>query len=76
MLVRGFRGCRGLVIGDVMLAVFERAQATRLAPDTPAPVVGLVPERHRLGPHLPLLDIGLQRPAEDDLDLLEGSTRR
>src|SRR5215213_11579748 len=39
MLVRSFRGRRCLVIGDVMLDVFERGQATRLAPDAPAPVV-------------------------------------
>jgi D-beta-D-heptose 7-phosphate kinase/D-beta-D-heptose 1-phosphate adenosyltransferase len=38
-LVRGFKGRRCLVIGDVMLDVFERGQAERLAPDTPAPVV-------------------------------------
>jgi D-beta-D-heptose 7-phosphate kinase / D-beta-D-heptose 1-phosphate adenosyltransferase len=37
--VRGFKGCRCLVIGDVMLDVFERGRAERLAPDTPAPVV-------------------------------------
>ena len=39
MLVRSFRGRRCLVVGDVMLDVFERGQATRLAPDAPAPVV-------------------------------------
>jgi D-beta-D-heptose 7-phosphate kinase/D-beta-D-heptose 1-phosphate adenosyltransferase len=38
-LVRGFKGCRCLVIGDVMLDVFERGRTERLAPDTPAPVV-------------------------------------
>ena len=38
-LVRGFRGCRCLVVGDVMLDVFERGRAARLAPDAPAPVV-------------------------------------
>lgn len=38
-LVRGFKGRRCLVIGDVMLDVFERGRAERLAPDTPAPVV-------------------------------------
>lgn len=38
-LVRGFRGRRCVVIGDVMLDVFERGQAVRLAPDVPAPVV-------------------------------------
>jgi D-beta-D-heptose 7-phosphate kinase / D-beta-D-heptose 1-phosphate adenosyltransferase len=38
-LVRGFKGRRCLVIGDVMLDVFERGLAERLAPDTPAPVV-------------------------------------
>ncbi|MCA1847771.1 MAG: D-glycero-beta-D-manno-heptose 1-phosphate adenylyltransferase, partial [Actinobacteria bacterium] len=38
-LVRGFRGRRCLVVGDVMLDVFERGRAARLAPDAPAPVV-------------------------------------
>jgi len=38
-LVRGFKGRRCLVIGDVMLDVFERGRVERLAPDTPAPVV-------------------------------------
>jgi D-beta-D-heptose 7-phosphate kinase / D-beta-D-heptose 1-phosphate adenosyltransferase len=38
-LVRGFKGRRCLVIGDVMLDVFERGRAERLAPDTAAPVV-------------------------------------
>ena len=38
-LVRGFRGRRCLVIGDVMLDVFERGRAARLAPDVPAPIV-------------------------------------
>ena len=35
----GFKGRRCLVVGDVMLDVFERGRATRLAPDAPAPVV-------------------------------------
>ncbi|MBA4116616.1 MAG: hypothetical protein H0X71_09345, partial [Rubrobacter sp.] len=43
-LVRGFRGRRCLVIGDVMLDVFERGRATRLAPDAPVPVVTEVSE--------------------------------
>ena len=38
-LVRGFKGRRCLIVGDVMLDVFERGRAERLAPDTPAPVV-------------------------------------
>src|SRR5215212_1388699 len=38
-LVRGFRGRSCLVVGDVMLDVFERGRAVRLAPDVPAPVV-------------------------------------
>jgi D-beta-D-heptose 7-phosphate kinase/D-beta-D-heptose 1-phosphate adenosyltransferase len=38
-LVRGFKGRRCLVAGDVMLDVFERGRAARLAPDAPAPVV-------------------------------------
>src|SRR5918912_83574 len=38
-LVRGFKERRCLVVGDVMLDVFERGRAERLAPDTPAPVV-------------------------------------
>lgn len=38
-LVRGFRGCRCLVVGDVMLDVFEEGRANRLAPDAPAPVI-------------------------------------
>jgi D-beta-D-heptose 7-phosphate kinase/D-beta-D-heptose 1-phosphate adenosyltransferase len=38
-LVRGFRKRRCLVIGDVMLDLFEKGRATRLAPDVPAPVV-------------------------------------
>jgi D-beta-D-heptose 7-phosphate kinase/D-beta-D-heptose 1-phosphate adenosyltransferase len=38
-LVRAFRGRRCLVVGDVILDVFERGRATRLAPDVPAPVV-------------------------------------
>ncbi len=38
-LVRGYKGRRCLVIGDVMLDVFERGRAARLAPDAPAPVV-------------------------------------
>ncbi len=43
-LVRGFRGRRCLVIGDVMLDVFERGRATRLAPDAPVPVITEVSE--------------------------------
>jgi D-beta-D-heptose 7-phosphate kinase / D-beta-D-heptose 1-phosphate adenosyltransferase len=38
-LVRGYKGRRCLVVGDLMLDVFERGRATRLAPDAPAPVV-------------------------------------
>jgi D-beta-D-heptose 7-phosphate kinase/D-beta-D-heptose 1-phosphate adenosyltransferase len=38
-LARAFRGRRCLVVGDVMLDVFERGRAARLAPDTPAPVI-------------------------------------
>lgn len=38
-LVSGFRERRCLVVGDVMLDIFERGRAIRLAPDTPAPVV-------------------------------------
>ena len=38
-LVRAFRGRRCLVAGDVMLDVFERGRAEKLAPDAPAPVV-------------------------------------
>ncbi|MBV9454617.1 MAG: D-glycero-beta-D-manno-heptose 1-phosphate adenylyltransferase [Rubrobacter sp.] len=38
-LVRGFRGRRCLVVGDVMLDIFERGRAVRLAPDAPAPIV-------------------------------------
>ncbi|MDQ3965688.1 MAG: D-glycero-beta-D-manno-heptose 1-phosphate adenylyltransferase [Actinomycetota bacterium] len=39
VLVRGFRGRRCLVVGDVILDVFERGRTVRLAPDAPAPVV-------------------------------------
>jgi D-beta-D-heptose 7-phosphate kinase/D-beta-D-heptose 1-phosphate adenosyltransferase len=38
-LVRGFRGRRCLVVGDVMLDIFEKGRAVRLAPDAPAPIV-------------------------------------
>jgi D-beta-D-heptose 7-phosphate kinase/D-beta-D-heptose 1-phosphate adenosyltransferase len=38
-LVRGFRGRRCLVVGDVMLDIFERGRAVRLAPDAPAPII-------------------------------------
>jgi D-beta-D-heptose 7-phosphate kinase/D-beta-D-heptose 1-phosphate adenosyltransferase len=38
-LARAFRGRRCLVVGDVMLDVFERGRADKLAPDAPAPVV-------------------------------------
>ncbi len=38
-LVRGYKGRRCVVVGDVMLDVFERGRAIRLAPDTPAPVL-------------------------------------
>ena len=38
-LARAFRGRRCLVVGDVMLDVFERGRAAHLAPDTPAPVI-------------------------------------
>ena len=38
-LVRGYKGRRCLVVGDVMLDVFERGRAVRLAPDAPAPVL-------------------------------------
>ena len=38
-LVRAFRGRRCVVIGDVMLDVFERGRAIRLTPDAPVPVV-------------------------------------
>ena len=48
-LVRGFKGRRCLVIGDVMLDVFERGRAVRLAPDTPAPVVTDVREESSPG---------------------------
>jgi D-beta-D-heptose 7-phosphate kinase / D-beta-D-heptose 1-phosphate adenosyltransferase len=48
-LVRSFRGCRCLVIGDAMLDVFERGRATRLTPDAPAPVVTDVSETSSSG---------------------------
>jgi len=48
-LVRGFRGRRCLVIGDVMLDVFERGRAARLAPDAPVPVVTEVSETSSSG---------------------------
>ncbi len=38
-LVRGYKGRRCVVVGDVMLDVFERGRAVRLAPDAPAPVL-------------------------------------
>ena len=38
-LVRGYKGRRCVVVGDVMLDVFERGRAARLAPDAPAPVL-------------------------------------
>ena len=38
-LVRGYRGRRCVVVGDVMLDVFERGRAVRLAPDAPAPIL-------------------------------------
>ena len=38
-LVRGYKGRRCVVVGDVMLDVFERGRAIRLTPDAPAPVV-------------------------------------
>ena len=38
-LVRSFRGRRCLVVGDVMLDIFERGRAVRLAPDAPAPII-------------------------------------
>ncbi|QIJ62460.1 nitrite reductase large subunit NirB [Streptomyces sp. JB150] len=44
------------------------------APDTPDPVVGFVPERDQMKPDLPLLSIGLRRPAGEDV--LEGSAQR
>ncbi|MEV5318323.1 nitrite reductase large subunit NirB [Streptomyces sp. NPDC052687] len=44
------------------------------APDTPDPVVGFVPERDQMKPDLPLLSIGLRRPADDNV--LEGSAQR
>lgn len=37
--VRGFKGRTAMVIGDVILDVFERGRAMKLAPDSPAPVV-------------------------------------
>ncbi|WP_217554133.1 nitrite reductase large subunit NirB [Streptomyces sp. GbtcB6] len=46
------------------------------APDTPDPVVGFVPERGQTKPDLPLLSIGMRRPAEDPADVLEGSAQR
>ncbi|WP_089101572.1 nitrite reductase large subunit NirB [Streptomyces hyaluromycini] len=46
------------------------------APDTPDPVVGFVPERDQMKPDLPLLSIGMRRPAEDPADVLEGSAQR
>jgi len=36
---RGFRGRRCLVVGDVVLDVFERGRALHLTPDAPVPVV-------------------------------------
>ncbi len=38
-LVRGYKGLRCVVVGDVMLDIFERGRAARLAPDAPAPVL-------------------------------------
>ncbi len=38
-LVRGYKGRRCFVVGDVMLDVFERGRAVHLAPDAPAPVL-------------------------------------
>src|ERR671933_816549 len=38
-LVRSFRGRRCLVVGDVMLDIFERGRAVRLTPDAPAPII-------------------------------------
>ncbi len=38
-LVRGYKGRRCVVVGDVMLDVFERGRAAHLAPDAPAPVL-------------------------------------
>ncbi|MGW7546019.1 nitrite reductase large subunit NirB [Streptomyces sp. NPDC054770] len=46
------------------------------APDTPDPVVGFVPERDQMKPDLPLLSIGMRRPAQDPADVLEGSAQR
>jgi D-beta-D-heptose 7-phosphate kinase / D-beta-D-heptose 1-phosphate adenosyltransferase len=38
-LVRSYKGRRCVVVGDVMLDVFERGRAARLAPDAPAPIL-------------------------------------
>jgi D-beta-D-heptose 7-phosphate kinase/D-beta-D-heptose 1-phosphate adenosyltransferase len=38
-LVRGYKGRRCLVIGDVILDIFDKGRAKRLAPDAPVPVV-------------------------------------
>lgn len=38
-LVRGYKGRRCVVVGDIMLDIFERGRAVRLAPDAPAPVL-------------------------------------
>jgi D-beta-D-heptose 7-phosphate kinase/D-beta-D-heptose 1-phosphate adenosyltransferase len=48
-LVRGFRGRQCLVVGDVMLDVFERGRASRLTPDAPVPVIKDVRKEASLG---------------------------
>src|SRR5215212_2067330 len=85
-LVCGFRGRRCLVIGDVMLDIFERGRAVRLAPDAPAPIItdvrvtsspggaaNVAANLAALGAEVTLLSVvGDDRPGADLLEGLAG----
>ena len=85
-LVCGFRGRRCLVVGDVMLDIFERGRAVRLAPDAPAPIItdvrvtsspggaaNVAANLAALGAEVTLLSVvGDDRPGADLLEGLAG----
>jgi D-beta-D-heptose 7-phosphate kinase/D-beta-D-heptose 1-phosphate adenosyltransferase len=48
-IVERFRGCRVLVIGDVMLDEYVRGEVTRISPEAPVPVLEVRGHDWRLG---------------------------
>jgi D-beta-D-heptose 7-phosphate kinase/D-beta-D-heptose 1-phosphate adenosyltransferase len=48
-IVEQLRGCRVLVIGDVMLDEYLRGDVSRISPEAPVPVLEVRAREHRLG---------------------------